>query len=158
MDVRKAYQATQLARVRPDTRPQPVARATKTSGDASARVAISGPAGLLNRLSSLQEADETRFKHLMGAVGSNLKAAANPESGAVGAELGALADQLLKVAKTGDLASFQPAASFVSGANSTSHAIEAYRRNAPPASGPSSNVSSALDYLLSAASDELFGS
>jgi len=152
MDVTKAYQATQLARVRTEqTRPQP--KAGSKSAGVSVSVAISRPAGLLNKLASLQEEDETRFKHLMGAVGSNLKAAANAPSGSVGTELGALADQLLQVAKTGDLAALSPTVSSMASVGAASRAVEAYRRNTPSVSEPSGNVQQALDYLLTAAEE-----
>lgn len=154
MDVRKAYQATQLARIRTDApRPQRERERENKVADASVRVAISKPAGLLSKLSSLQGEDDERFKQLMGAVGSNLKAAANAPSGAVGEELGALADQLLKVAKTGDLSALQPAVSSFASLGSTNRAVEAYRRNSPVSAAPSGNVQQALDYLLSAAQE-----
>lgn len=153
MDVRRAYQAAQLVRVHRESLPvrssaNGVSARTNTSTDEAVRVEISKSAGVLNQLSSLQKEDQDRFQLVMGQVGSNLKAAANPESGAVGSELGALADQLLKVAKTGSLAPLQPSSGV--GFDNTQRAMAAYRRNMP-AAVPSSTVSQAMDYVLTAA-------
>lgn len=156
MDVKRSQQALIVARAPAELRGQSAPEPTdRPETEGNVRVAISRSAGLLNRLSTLQDADDTRFRHLMGAVGSNLKAAANPQSGVVGQELGALADQLLKVAKTGDLTVLHPvSSSFTQSASTTQRALDAYRRSGPSAATPSGNVSQALDYLMTAAVEE----
>jgi hypothetical protein len=160
MDVRKVYQASELVRIHGETKRLPRAVSTPTiEADPSVRVAISKSAGLLNKLSSLQDADATQFRYLMGEVGSNLKAAANPESGAVGADLGELADRLLRVAESGDLSYLQsgmfgshpdPRASAGGDVAAANRAVAAYRRNLP-SSPPSRALAQALEYVSSAA-------
>ena len=110
-------------------------------------VAISKPAGLLKKLSDLKQADPERFKLVMGEVAANLKAAANPQSGAVGAQLSQLSDGLKRAANTGDLSSLQ---SSVSPLGVHSRAMEAYRRLAPAASAPSDTLKQAMEYVRSA--------
>lgn len=151
MDVRRTYQAAQLVRVhRENLTPRAsTVSARRVSSDVGVKVAISKNADVLSQLSALQDSDEERFKEVIGAVGSNLKAAANPNAGAVGSELGALADQLLRVAKTGDLSALQQSSGNV-GFDSTQRALAAYKSNMPTRT-PSSTVSQALDYVLSAA-------
>lgn len=151
MDVRRAYQASQLVRVHGEAMKVAGGRlgAPAPRSDPSVHVVISRPAGVLSKLASLQDADASRFKQRMGEVGSNLKAAANPQSGAIGSELGVLADQLLHVAKTGDLSALQPVSR--QNLSSTQRALEAYRRSAQPPAAASATVAQALDYVLSAA-------
>ena len=119
---------------------------------------------MLKKLSSLQQSDATKFKHLMGALAGNLKAAANPQSGAVGAELGQFAERLSRVAKTGDLSKLQlpttlrsrveePRASTTPPSSFARNAIEAYRRNAPAPAAPTATVDSALDYVMAAVNE-----
>jgi hypothetical protein len=170
MDVWKAYKAQELTRLQP---PASIARTASdiaegsrgsrahgraAPADTTTSVAISRPAELLKRLSALQQSDATKFKHLLGELGSNLKAAANSPSGVVGAELGQLADRVLRAAKTGDLSGLQgepgapPPKRAVAAPSSSaaSAAIAAYRRNAPAVAAPSVTVAQALDYVLSA--------
>jgi hypothetical protein len=154
MDVWKAYKAPELGRVR-ETDPlaaRPASPVVTPQSDTTTSVAISKPADILKKLSALQQSDATKFKHLMGALAGNLKAAANPGSGAVGAELSQFADRLTRVAKTGDLSTLQlptqsPPISFAR------NAIEAYRRNAPAPAAPTATVDSALDYVLAAVNE-----
>jgi hypothetical protein len=154
MDVWKAYKAPELGRVR-ETDPlaaRPASSVVTSPSDTTTSVAISKPADILKKLSALQQSDATKFKHLMGALAGNLKAAANPGSGAVGAELSQFADRLTRVAKTGDLSTLQlptqsPPISFAR------NAIEAYRRNAPAPAAPTATVDSALDYVLAAVNE-----
>jgi hypothetical protein len=147
MDVWKAYRAPELARVREATRP--ASPLVAPSSDTTTSVAISKPADVLKKLSALQQSDATKFKHLMGALAGNLKAAANPQSGAVGSELSQFAERLSRVAKTGDLSKLQlptstPPTSFAR------NAIEAYRRHAPAPAAPTATVDSAIDYVMAA--------
>jgi hypothetical protein len=154
MDVWKGYKALEPVRVR-QTDPaaaRPASAVVSPSSDTTTSVAISKPADLLKKLSALQQTDSTKFKHLMDALAGNLKAAANPGSGAVGAELSQFADRLTRVAKTGDLSTLQlptqrPPTTFAR------NAIEAYRRNAPAPAAPTATVDSALDYVLAAVSE-----
>lgn len=154
MDVWKAYKAPELGRVR-GTDPlaaRPASPVVTSPSDTTTSVAISKPADILKKLSALQQSDATKFKHLMGALAGNLKAAANPGSGAVGTELSQFADRLTRVAKTGDLSTLQlptqsPPISFAR------NAIEAYRRNAPAPAAPTATVDSALDYVLAAVNE-----
>jgi len=112
MDVWKAYKAPELTRLPPSLdRTRTASGVVEAPSDTSTSVEISRPADLLKRLSALQQSDATKFKHLLGELGSNLKAAANSPSGVVGSELGQLADRILLAAKTGNLASLQSTAS-----------------------------------------------
>ena len=154
MDVWKAYKAPELGRVREADRlaARPASPVVTPQSDTTTSVAISKPADILKKLSALQQSDATKFKHLMGALAGNLKAAANPGSGAVGAELSQFADRLTRVAKTGDLSTLQlptqsPPISFAR------NAMEAYRRNAPTPAAPTATVDSALDYVLAAVNE-----
>jgi hypothetical protein len=150
MDVRGALQVSQLVRVHGEARrARSVSVGVPAQPDAGVRVVISQPADVLSKLSSLQDADADAFQLRMQEVGSHLKAAANPQSGAVGSELGALADQLLRVAKTGDLTALQPPATNSAAIGSAQRALAAYRNNMP-APRPSAAVSQALEYVLSA--------
>ena len=150
MDVYKAHRVGQLRVVRsesyPRSRPQPERDAPAST---ESKVEISRSASLLGTLSALQQSDRREFGYVMGEVASNLRAAANPESGTVGAELSQLADRLKRAGKTGDLSSVAASVVPTQGglAQATvSRAMQAYARNAPEPKA-SSTVEQALDYV-----------
>jgi hypothetical protein len=111
----------------------------------STQVRISEQADLLKRMSALKESDPARFKEVLGSVSQNLTAAAqNPEAGEINGELSKLARSLDKVARSGDLRRMEEP----SGRQTTNRAIEAYLKNARPATQPSETSRQALQYVL----------
>jgi ABC-type transporter Mla subunit MlaD len=151
MDVGRASKSSEVDRLH-------LGVAHRSSGNVGAgtddttSVAISKPADLLKKLSDLKQADPEKFKLVMGEVASNLKAAANPQSGAVGAQLSQLSDRLRRAANTGDLSGLQSSVSLTGSGStgSTNRALEAYRRLAPSAAQPSDTMKQAMEYMRSA--------
>jgi hypothetical protein len=113
-----------------------------TAAEPTTTVEISKSAELLQSLSAFQQSDQKRFSEVLGAVASNLKAAANAPSGQHGTELGQLADRLMVAANTGNLSGIAQGTGIRPGA--MQRAVDAYRRHAP---APSQTVSDALDYV-----------
>jgi hypothetical protein len=153
MDVGRAGRAAELERLQSDAA-QKSAGPVGVSGVADdTSVAISRPADLLKRLSTLRQSDPERFKLLMGQVSANLRAAANPGSGAVGAQLTKLSAGLARAANTGDLSGLQPSLDAPldgpSFGSSTQRALAAYRRNLPSSSEPSDTLKQAMEYVRS---------
>lgn len=151
MDVRRVYSATQVAasgasRVRSE---RPTAPLTRRVRDPKVVISISRQADLMSRLSSLKQQQPAQFEELMDSLGRNLKAAANPQSGVVGSELGALGDRLLRVAQTGELGLFSGDPGHAAGGVGA-RAVSAYLRNRPD-DLPSPTVDQALEYVRTAA-------
>ena len=91
-----------------------------------------------------------RFEEVVGAIASNLKAAANSPSGQIGADLGKLADKLMVAANTGNLNPPTPGATAMR-QGAMHRAADAYRKLAPP---PSQTVEDALDYVQEVVRDD----
>ncbi|MDB4976611.1 MAG: hypothetical protein JWN48_4952 [Myxococcaceae bacterium] len=147
MDVGRAGKVVELERQRTEAAQQTQSPVGATTGSADTSVAISKPADLLKRLSSLKQSDPERFKLLMGQMSANLRAAANPQSGAVGQQLSQLSASLARAANTGDLSGLQPSLS-VPTSSSSHRALDAYRRNMPAAQ-PSETLKQAMEYVRS---------
>ena len=152
MDLRRLYPAAQTSAVgisrlrstRDSFAPSREAR------DPKIRVSISKRAELMSNLSSIKRSDVSQLEELMETVGRHFKAAANPQSGAVGQELGALADRLLTVAKTGNLGPLQSVDARVF-PGPVGRAVHAYRRHVPGQLSASRTLDQALDYVREAA-------
>lgn len=151
MDVGRASRSSEIERLRLDTAHRASGKLATSALDKTS-VAISKPADLLKKISDLKQADPEKFKLVMGEVASNLKAAANPQSGAVGAQLSQLSDRLRRAANTGDLSGLQSSVSLTGSSNqgSTNRALEAYRRLAPSAAQPSDTMKQAMEYMRTA--------
>ena len=151
MEVGRASKSSELERLQIDLAQRASGKVGASSTDTTS-VAISKPADLLKKLSDLKQADPEKFKLVMGEVASNLKAAANPQSGAVGAQLSQLSDRLRRAANTGDLSGLQSSVSLSGSSNqgSTHRALEAYRRLAPSAAQPSDTLKQAMEYMRTA--------
>lgn len=151
MDVGRASKSSEIDRLHLDVPHRTSANVGAGANDTTS-VAISKPADLLKKISDLKQADPEKFKLVMGEVASNLKAAANPQSGAVGAQLNQLSDRLRRAANTGDLSGLQSSVS-LSGSmqqGSTNRALEAYRRLAPSPAQPNDTLKQAMEYMRSA--------
>ena len=151
MDVGRAGKSSEVERLHLDVGHRASGSVGASATDTTS-VAISKPADLLKKISDLKQADPEKFKLVMGEVASNLKAAANPQSGAVGAQLSQLSDRLRRAANTGDLSGLQSSVSLTGSASqgSTNRALEAYRRLAPSAAQPSDTLKQAVEYMRSA--------
>ena len=151
MDVGRASKSSEIERLQLELAHRTPGQVGVSATD-TISVAISKPADLLKKISDLKQADPEKFKLVMGEVASNLKAAANPQSGAVGAQLSQLSDRLRRAANTGDLSGLQSSVSLTgaSSAGSTNRALEAYRRLAPSPAQPSDTMKQAMEYMRSA--------
>ncbi|MDB4987064.1 MAG: hypothetical protein JWN04_2242 [Myxococcaceae bacterium] len=155
MDVGRAAKTLELERLRTEAAQRASGAVGATGSSADTSVAISRPADLLKRLSTLKQSDPERFKLLMEQMSANLKAAANPQSGSVGAQLSKLSAGLARAGHTGDLSSLQPSLAAPTAAplgSSAQRALAAYRRNLPAPAEPSDTIKQAMDYVLSVVS------